>query len=1063
MKFSGIVLRLGFLFSFAFLLFFGGTKYTFAYIIFDQSPVDETFNAAILNTPQFVSFGCTAELNCKVSGQTVYDVGVWIKKVGNPAAIRLQVANTWNDPTGGTSIFSDSISVSSISDTTYNLVWFHFPLGVIIGNQSSYSQFFQFQFTNANGTYNAVDYYRVLQRDNDYSAPQQWCKTGSGCASSDFFWQMDNGIVDTPIPQEQIGDPNNLPVTISPAGDVSSVAINCTIGRNYTTTLVHRDGNIVSHGYGVVARKYCTNGTLSFDGFNINSLLTTGVDPEWWRFVHTPLEYIIKDTMGLYFSECDRNVCTLINLVRDYNTYDPDIYLASSTYWTTVGKGPIFDSTDHVTWFDTRPTTPPPPPLPICCSSILFLPGFEASRLYKTSVTSCTVNCEDTLWEPNGNSDVEALFMTVLGESVDDSIYTRDVLDEAYSVLNIYKSFLEKMQDMKSDGDITDFSAVPYDWRLPLSDILESGKKIDANNISYLAATSSPYILQELRRLVSSSQNGKVTIVAHSNGGLLAKALLKKLADENDPLIGKVDTLILVAVPQLGTPSAVTSLLHGYDQGIPTTMGPFLSSRTARTFGHNVSSAYNFLPSDEYFDQVDTPIVTFDASMTDWISRYGAVVNSENGLDTFLTDSFGRVTSDSSDTKTPTSLISSLLSSAETQHTILDNWTPPAGMEVIDIAGWGIPTTISGLKYSLHKGEIKLEPTWTIDGDGTVVTPSALWTNGNASTTRYWVDEGKYNKDNSVQTGFGLNPLDHPDILEIPELITFISTNITTSSITTLPTYISTSTPTRQIGINDTRLIYSLHSPLTLDIYDNLGNHTGISTTTGQIEEQIPGTYFIQFGDVKYIFTDTGSPMTITMSGYDTGTFTFAIEQVQGDSIVSTVTFADIPTTPTTKVNMTIGNNINTLSPLNVDSDNNGTSDITLTPVIDDVVTYTPPPTPATPLPESPVSTGGGNGPIMQNTPILISTTTIELASTTPTISIQKQERSPTLGVGGVATSSPSVARSIVTRKKLPALTRIENSAQTAQVISSNPQLISRFTNLWRKTVSWFIAIFKRN
>src|SRR3972149_6975130 len=193
----------------------------------------------------------------------------------------------------------------------------------------------------------------------------------------------------------------------------------------------------------------CTNGTLSFDGFNINSLLTTGVDPEWWRFVHTPLEYIIKDTMGLYFSECDRNVCTLINLVRDYNTYDPDIYLASSTYWTTVGKGPIFDSTDHVTWFDTRPTTPPPPPLPTCCSSILFLPGFEASRVYKTSVTSCTVNCEDTLWEPNGNSDVEALFMTVLGESVDDSIYTRDVLDEAYSVLNIYKSFLEKMQDMK--------------------------------------------------------------------------------------------------------------------------------------------------------------------------------------------------------------------------------------------------------------------------------------------------------------------------------------------------------------------------------------------------------------------------------------------------------------------------------------------------------------------------------------------------------------------------------------------------------------------------------------
>src|SRR3990167_8651994 len=809
---------------------------------------------------------------------------------------------------------------------------------------------------------------------------------------------MDNGIVDTPIPQEQFGDPNNLPVTISPAGDVSSVAINCTIGRNYTTTLVHRDGNIVSHGYGVVARKYCTNGTLSFDGFNINSLLTTGVDPEWWRFVHTTLEYIIKDTTGLYFSECDRNVCTLINLVRDYNTYDPDIYLASSTYWTTVGKGPIFDSTDHVTWFDTRPTTPPPPPLPICCSSILFLPGFEASRLYKTSVTSCTVNCEDTLWEPNGNSDVEALFMTVLGESVDDSIYTRDVLDEAYSVLNIYKSFLEKMQDMKSDGDITDFSAVPYDWRLPLSDILESGKKIDANNISYLAATSSPYILQELRRLVSSSQNGKVTIVAHSNGGLLAKALLKKLADENDPLIGKVDTLILVAVPQLGTPSAVTSLLHGYDQGIPTTMGPFLSSRTARTFGHNVSSAYNFLPSDEYFDQVDTPIVTFDASMTDWISRYGAVVNSENGLDTFLTDSFGRVTSDSSDTKTPTSLISSLLSSAETQHTILDNWTPPAGMEVIEIAGWGIPTTVSGLKYSLHNGEIKLTPTFTIDGDGTVVTPSALWTNGNASTTRYWVDEGLWNDDHPFFSTGVLLSLKHKDILEIPELIDFISDTIATSSITILPTYLSATTPTRTS--NTPRLIYSLHSPLTLDIYDNLGNHTGVSTTTGQIEEQVAGTYFIQFGEVKYIFTETGTPINIVMSGYDSGTFTFTIEQKLGDNTVSTVTFQDIPTATTTKVVMTVASDISTLSNLSVDSDNNGTVDISLAPIIGGIVTYTIPSTvvsgSTTSSPTAPVSSGGGNnGPIVQNPNIQIqistSTQGTNIATSTSIISTSTQ------------------------------------------------------------------------
>jgi pimeloyl-ACP methyl ester carboxylesterase len=40
------------------------------------------------------------------------------------------------------------------------------------------------------------------------------------------------------------------------------------------------------------------------------------------------------------------------------------------------------------------------------------------------------------------------------------------------------------------------------------------------------AATSTPYIIQELRRLAATSKTGKVTIIAHSNGGLLAKALL---------------------------------------------------------------------------------------------------------------------------------------------------------------------------------------------------------------------------------------------------------------------------------------------------------------------------------------------------------------------------------------------------------------------------------------------------------------------------------------------------------------------------------------------------------
>jgi len=709
-------------------------------------------------------------------------------------------------------------------------------------------------------------------------------------------------------------------------------------------------------------------------------------------------------------------------------------------------------------------------------SSVLFLPGVESSRLYKQRGVTCTINCEDQLWEPNLNSDAEVLFMTEDGKSVDDSIYTRDVVGEAYGTLNIYKSFVNKMGEMKSVGTIADYSSVPYDWRLSFEDVLASGKKIGeesgASNISYLKSTSTPYILQVLGGLASKSQNGKVTIVAHSNGGLLAKALLKKLADTNDPLLAKIDKLILVAVPQLGTPSAITALLNGYDQGIPFSISPILSNKTTRQLGQNLPSGYNLLPSASYFTSVSTPVVMFDASTTpDWISKYGASVGSQGGLHTFLTDSYGRVASSSSDTDNPVSLRDNLLTSAEAQHVLLDSWIPPASMEVVEIAGWGIPTTVSGAKYSKKDGKIKLEPKFTIDGDGTVVTPSALWTNGVASTTRYWVDLKNYNVlSNRLADGHVLK-IKHKDVLEIPELLTFV-TNAIASTTSALPTYFSTSSP----SFSSLRLIYSLHSPLTLDIYDNLGNHTGVSTTTGKIEEQVAGTYFLQFRDVKYIFTNTTTPINIVMSGYDSGTFTFTIEQKQGDNTISTVIFQDIPTATTTKVTMSVAGDINTLSNLKVDSDNNGTTDITLAPVIGSIVTYTPPAPIVIIPPPVTVSQPVGNGPPVAQTQniqiqisttteitniatssIIISTSSLKLRSTgttTPVVAFQrsdlkKDSKGQTLGTKTVETKP----------KETPIEVKLNN--QTAQVVSSNPQYISWYINLWKKSVNWLVAIFK--
>ncbi|MEQ1561369.1 MAG: hypothetical protein ABL899_01445 [Nitrospira sp.] len=580
---------------------------------------------------------------------------------------------------------------------------------------------------------------------------------------------------------------------------------------------------------------------------------------------------------------------------------------------------------NYIPWLNSDPlqtsaTTTPP----IGNSNIMFLPGIEASRLYKTGVIKCQINCEDQLWEPNANSDVKDLYMDSNGKSLDSDIYTRDVIDEAYiSAIgpNIYKSFLAKLEEMKSvDHSIADYSAVPYDWRLSIDDILKGGTKT-GNNISYIKDSVDPYIVSELRRLVANSDSGKVTIIAHSNGGLLAKALLQKLADTNDPLLSKIDKLILVAVPQIGTPAAITSLLHGYDQGIPVV----LSESTVRDFGKNLPSAYNLLPNDEYFKSVKTPVVMFENSMQDWIVKYGATTTSQIDLHSFLADSYGRVSSDSKDTDTPDSLNSVLLSNAKIEQNILNKWIPPASLEVIDVAGWGIPTTVSGVKYFMDKGKIKMEVKTVIDGDGTVVTPSALYSSGSVNTKRYWVD---LNNDKSKKK--------HSNILEVSELRSLIENIIKKQKPEILPNYISTSTPV--VAVNDVRLIYVLHSPLTFDMYDDLGNHTGLSTTTGIVEENIKGTYFLKFGDVKYIFTETSTPIHIFMNGYATSTFTLNIDELTGDTPITSTTFKDVPVTPKTKVTMNVSGDIYTVSSMNIDKNSDGIIDISLSPKIGDVV-----------------------------------------------------------------------------------------------------------------------------
>ena len=75
-----------------------------------------------------------------------------------------------------------------------------------------------------------------------------------------------------------------------------------------------------------------------------------------------------------------------------------------------------------------------------------------------------------------GDDKVKNLFLDQSGESICNDIYAKegDIIDSVGGG-NIYKSFIDEMNGLKTDGTIDDWKPVAYDWRLSLDDFLNKG------------------------------------------------------------------------------------------------------------------------------------------------------------------------------------------------------------------------------------------------------------------------------------------------------------------------------------------------------------------------------------------------------------------------------------------------------------------------------------------------------------------------------------------------------------------------------------------------------------
>ncbi len=544
-----------------------------------------------------------------------------------------------------------------------------------------------------------------------------------------------------------------------------------------------------------------------------------------------------------------------------------------------------------------------------CCSSILFIPGLEGSRLYREEKSLFGMST-NTLWEPNRNDDVRKLYLDSYGNSKDSSIYTSDIIGSAFGLKNIYKSFINNVNNLKKDNIINNWLPFAYDWRKNISDIVNLPNKY--NN-------DTKYLLKEIDRLASTSNTGKVTIIAHSNGGLIAKMLGKEL--EKKDKLNLIDRVIFIAVPELGTPHAIAGILNGEGQSI--LGGAILSASVARSLGVNMPGAYGLLPSKEYFNRFIDATVTFA----------GKAFKTYSSFRDFLLGIFDkRKEPKEYDLEASSILKDNILSEIESVHDSIDNWHFPDYINVFSIAGWGKPTTKT-INYDKDSNLVNIKK--DLNGDGTVLTGSAT------GYTSPYIETNDLNLyfNQALLEHNEKKDISHENILENDSILSLISKMLFSTSTNSLdkeplPEYISYEKPKSKDYPWLSWITVSVHSPVDINIYDSHGRHMGMIPLPGHpdsdikwMDNTIGGTYDI-VGEDKYFTIPADENYSVRINGTGYGKYTLIVEKFVGEDMISvaSTTYKNLPVTPSLIASTTI--DFHSLAQvLNIDSNGDGIID----------------------------------------------------------------------------------------------------------------------------------------
>jgi hypothetical protein len=117
------------------------------------------------------------------------------------------------------------------------------------------------------------------------------------------------------------------------------------------------------------------------------------------------------------------------------------------------------------------------------------------------------------------------------------------------------------------------------------------------------------------------------------------------------------------------------------------------------------------------------------------------------------------------------------------------------------------------------------------------------------------------------------------------------------------------------------------HSPVTVDIYDSFGNHSGPTNDSG-LENNVPGVDYEIINGEKFIFipTDSGQNYTVKGTGEKESTFDLLISDISNGTVNQTVAYKEVPIIQGSQIQFNIDSTANTQIQLAYAGDNKFTS-----------------------------------------------------------------------------------------------------------------------------------------